>query len=214
MNVTQMIFESQSRSEEIYDEQEWIHFLNAALDDLTPVAKMLRRVEITEQEPDSDGNIIITISEHADLQQAHEIITVYYKSTNPSRKQKKVKRISLGDEYSSGWKLTIDELKIQNVKNSSQGDIIIYMYIKLPHVDDGDDIPLLPEQYHPLVVMYMCSISQQKEEELEDKQDFYMEYQLGKKQMAMERIWQMEPHNRKYIEEARVHGAVGYSPPR
>jgi len=220
-----MIFETQTRTEEIYPAEKWVGFLNAALDDLTPVAKMLHRIVIEEQEPDDDDNIVLVISEHSALQEAHEILTVYYKSTDPVRKEKKQKRVSIGDEYSPGWKQTMDELRLQNVKGSNQGDIVLYIYKKLPHIDYEDDgeggmhdntaqaVPDLPEQYHQLIVMYMCSISQQKEEELEDKQDFFGEYMLGKHQMAMERIWEMEPHNRKYIKEARVFAAIGQQSP-
>ncbi len=223
MNVQEMIFQAQTRTEEIYSAEEWVGFLNAALDDLTPVAKMLHKVTIEDQEPDEDGNIIIVISDHDILKDAHEIITVYYKSTDPVRKDKKQKRISIGDEYSPGWKQTMNELRIQGVKDSNMGNIIIYLYKKLPHIDytetdgqmsstTGEAVPELLEQYHQLIVMYMCSMSQQKEEELEDKQDFFGEYMLGKRQMAMERIWEMEPHNRKYIKDSRVFAAIGQSP--
>lgn len=225
MNVQEMIFQAQTRTEEIYLPQEWVGFLNAALDDLTPVAKMLHRIVIEDQEPDAQGNIIINIPGHPQLSRAHEILTVYYKSTNPVRKESKQKRVSIADEYSRGWKQTMDELRLQGITGSRRGDIILYVYKKLEHIeyqddngsmhpDTGNEIPELPEQYHQLIVMYMCSISQQKEEELEDKQDFYAEYLLGKRQMATERIWEMEPHNRKYIKEARIFAALGQEPPR
>lgn len=224
MNVTEMIFQAQTRTEEIYHAQEWLGFLNAALDDLTPVAKMLYKATISGLSPDEDGDITINIPGNNELKHSHEIITVYYKSTDPVRKEKKQKRVSIGDEYSPGWKQLVDELIVQNVQDSNEGNVIVYFYKKLAHIEYKEDvngdmetstaeaIPELPEQYHQLIVMYMCSISQQKEEELEDKQDFFGEYMLGKRQMAMERIWEMEPHNRKYIKEARVLSAVGQPP--
>jgi len=225
MNVEEMIFQAQTRTEEIYEAEKWVGFLNAALADLTPVAKLLHRVVIEDQEPDEDDNIIIPIEDYEELKNAHEIITVYYKSTDPVRKEKKQKRVSIGDEYSRGWKQTMNELRLQGVKDSDMGDVILYVYKKIPFIEYVDDngsmhsdtanaVPELPEQYHELIVMYMCSISQQKEEELEDKEDFYSEYLLGKRQMATERIWEMEPHNRKYIKEARVFAAMGQQPPR
>jgi len=225
MNVEHMIFEAQTRTEEIYPAEKWVGFLNAALDDLTPVAKMLYRVVIEDQEPDEDEKIVINISDHEELKKTHEIITAYYKSTDPERKEKKQKRVSVGDEYSPGWKQTMDELRLQGVRNSSRGDIVLYVYRKLGHIDyqeaegggmhedTAQAVPELPDQYHQLIVMYMCSISQQKEEELEDKEDFFGEYMIGKRQMAMERVWEMEPHNRKYIKEARVFAAIGQQPP-
>lgn len=207
MNVADMIVQAQVRSEEVYDEPTWIGFINAAIDDLTPVARMLNRIVLVGETP-SDGKLIITIA-GSDVEDAHEILTVYYESTTPAGRSKQLRRLSLGDNFSMGWKLTSTQLILQGLGTTSAGTVTVDMYKKLTKVDDVLDIPDLPEQYHDLIVKFMCSLSQQKEEELEDKRDFYGEYMLGKNSLALDRIWEVEPHNRKFIRRARIAAAIG-----
>ena len=57
------------------------------------------------------------------------------------------------------------------------------------------DTPDIPEQYHNLIVSFICSKSQQREEEPNDKADFQNEYMEGKQGFAIDRIKQMEPWN-------------------
>ncbi len=211
MTVDEMITQAETRSEEVYDEPTWIGFINAALDDLTPVVKLLDQVTVANLTP-SSGAVTIALSSLS-ASPIHEFLTVYYQSTTPALSPKQLWRISLNDHISEGWKLTSTSLVIPKIPVSSPvstaGSVIIDFYKKLEHVTDGDDIPELPVEYHQLLVMYMCSLSQQKEEELEDKRDFFSEYLLGKQTMALNRIWEMEPHNRKLIREHRINAALG-----
>ena len=209
MTVAELIIQAQVRSEEIYDEPTWMGFINAALDDLTPVAKMLKRVTIPTLTP-SSGTITLTLASYADLLNAHEILTVYYQSTTPAVRNKQLRRVSLSDNFSHGWKLTATELIIQGIDIlSTVGTVTVDTYKKLDHVEDVSDVPEIPLQYHQLIVMYMCSLSQQKEEELEDRRDFFGDYLMGKNSMALDRIWETEPQNRKFIRRARIQAAIG-----
>lgn len=212
MNVEELINQAQIRTEEIYSEPEWVGFINAALDNLTPVARMLKRIVIPDQNP-VDGAIQIELADYSELVDAQEILYAYYKSTDPLLEtETKLKLLAVTDSYSKGWRLTSTHLIVQGIEDSEEGDILVDVYKKLSHVSDKTDVPELPEQYHQLIVMYMCSLSQQKEEELEDKRDFYGEYLAGKQEMALDRIWQTEPHNRKLIREARVFSQIGWRP--
>ena len=209
MTVEELIEQAEIRSEEVYSDEVWIGFINAALDDLTPVAKLLRRVTLTALVPVNDMIIIdVTDEGNEDLLNSHEVLLIYYQSTTPASRQKQLRRISLSDSYSTGWKRTEDTIILQGITGSTAGTVVIDTYRKLDHVAETSDIPDLPEQYHQLVLMYICSLSQQKEEELEDKRDFFGEYLMGKNQMAIDRTWEMEPHHRKTIKDARIAGGA------
>lgn len=211
MRVSEIIKLAETKSEETYDIDTWLGFINAALDDLTPVAKLLKTVTI------SDVNIVsggaeITIAD-TDLDKAHEILTCYAAVTLPEPLPKKqLRRLTMNDQVSTGWKLTYEKLILQGMKDAAKADVTVDFYKKIPHVnydeDTGvDDVPELPEQYHSLIVLYACAKSQQKEEELSDKNDFFTEYLMGKNSMALDRIWEMEPQNRKFIRMARIRRA-------
>ena len=43
MIVAEIIAAAQLQAEEVYDDPTWISYINMALDDLTPVAKVLRK---------------------------------------------------------------------------------------------------------------------------------------------------------------------------
>lgn len=60
-------------------------------------------------------------------------------------------------------------------------------------------------------MLYAVAKANQKEKELTEKNDAFSEYIQGKNQLALERIWQMEPNNRKYIRKARIASMIGAS---
>lgn len=208
MKVIDVIAMAQLQAEEVYDDPTWIQYINAALDDLTPIAKILKsKDEIAVTATAGIGKIDI-ISD-TDLVAAHEILTTYYKTGTDTLRQ--LRRIPMSDNASEGWKLTTSEIIMQNIAES--GTARVDYYKKLQHVKNtSEDIETtsgLPSQYHHLLVLYALAKSQQKEEELNDKNDAYTEYLMGKQQMGVDRIWEMEPHNRKYIKKARIAMLLG-----
>lgn len=204
MTVAEVIATVQLQVEEVYDDPTWISFINMALDDLTPVAKILQKKENISVTL-TDGTGVIDIASDSDLLQAHEYLHVYANG-------EMLRRLPVTDNVSKGWKLLADKIIIQGLSGTSATCRVDY-YQRLKHVSSlGDDLEAvsgLPAQYHPLVVLYCAAKSQQKEEELDDKTDFYNEYLLGKQQMAIDRIWLMEPQNRKLIRRARIAALIG-----
>lgn len=204
MLVSEIIAMVQLQVEEVYDDPTWISYINAALDDLTPVAKILRRKDDLTV-PITDGKGTISLLSDPDLADAHEILYVYAGG-------EMLRRLPASDNISKGWKEYAEEIILQGLSGTSATCRIDY-YKKLGHVsslsDDLESVSGLPSQYHQLVVSYCAAKSQQKEEELNDKNDFYSEYVLGKRQMAVDRIWEMEPHNRKFIRRARIAQLIG-----
>lgn len=232
MNVAQLIKIAQVQADEHYEGDTWIFFINACLDDLTPVVKMLKRSIVQDVVVDN-GELSIALtggSANAELSKIHECLYVYFTPTEEisegvatpivGARMQQLNRLTLADRFSFGWLLTNDELSIVNIPRPSSGNMItkatitVYYYKKLNHVANLASVPELPEQYHNLIALFICAKSQQKEEELGDKQDFYAEYLLGKSNMARDRIWENEPQNRKFIRKARIIAATGASTDR
>lgn len=210
MTVAELIALAQFQAEEIYDDSTWVKYINLALDDLTPVAKLLMKkagINATW----SSGGTSITISSDTDLIKAYEFLSVYVEKAGTTPLQ--LRRLPISDNVSEGWKLTTSEIVLQNTTGTTGDTIRVDYYRKLlPVTSVSDDIEIvsgLPSQYHHLLIMYCVAKSQQKEEELNDKNDAFAEYLLGKQQLAIERIWAMEPHMRKYIKRARISSLIG-----
>ncbi len=204
MTVAEIIALTQVQAEEVYDDPTWISYINMALDDLTPVAKVLRKKENLNVTL-TGGQGTINVAADQDLSQAHEFLSVFANS-------EMLRRLPVTDNVSRGWKLLTGEILLQGLSGTSATCRVDY-YQRLKHVislsDDLETVSGLPAQYHLLVVLYCAAKSQQKEEELNDKNDFYSEYLLGKRQMAVDRIWEIETHNRKFIRKTRIAQLIG-----
>lgn len=204
MTVAEIIAAAQLQAEEVYDDPTWMSYINMALDDLTPVAKILKREENVSVTV-SDGKGEIDIINDDELSQAHEFLNVYANG-------EMLRRLPVTDNVSKGWKLVTGKILLQGLTGTSATCRVDY-YRRLTHVsslaDDIETVSGVPAQYHPLIVLYCASKSQQKEEELNDKTDFMNEYIIGKRQMAVDRIYEMEPHNRKFIRKTRIAQLIG-----
>ena len=211
MKVQDVIELAQIQSDEVYEVDTWVHYINLALDDLTPVAKMLvvkENIALTLV----NGTATLPLNE-SDLVSHHEILDVFVKDNSSPYMQ--LRRLPSGNTFSRGWKQEASALILQNLGELASASAKVDFYRKLNHarpdmaglVSEID----IPEQYIPLVVAYVCAKSQQKEEELNDKNDFYAEYLRGRNNMAMDRIWDMEPQNRRLLRKARVLSQVGFS---
>jgi len=204
VTVAEIIAAAQLQTEEVYDDPTWVSYINMALNDLTPVAKVLKKKEDISVTL-TDGKGTIDIVADVDLSQAHEFLHVFANN-------EMLRRLPVTDNVSKGWKLLTGEILLQGLSGASAVCRVDY-YQRLKRIsslsDDVETVSGLPAQYHQLVVLYCAAKSQQKEEELNDKNDFYNEFLLGKRQMAIDRIWEMEPVNRKFIRKARIAQLIG-----
>ena len=202
---------AQLQSEEDYDTPTWLKYINACPDDLTPVIKLLDKKENIAITP-TEGNASVLIADDDDLVNAHSILAVYFAPTDVSPKQ--LRRLPFGDNASEGWKLTAESILYQNI-GTTAGTSRVDFYRRLrPLANVDKDLAAdagLPVEYHNLVVLFCIAKSQQKEEELEDANNAYAEYQIGKKQLFLTRTWEMEPHMRKHIKKARIAAILGAS---
>ena len=207
MNVQDIITQAQMQAEEVYDDPTWIAFINAAIDDLTPICKLLETVTLAATVIAS-GAAAITIA-GTGLANAHEFLSTYATVLAPAPlARRQLRRLTMNDNIGQGWKLTHERLYLQGLGTATSADVDVDIYKKPDQVTLLADIPEIPAQYHNLIVLYICAKSQQKEEELNDKNDFFAEYMMGKKSMALDRIWETEPQNRKYIRKARIQAMI------
>lgn len=209
MNVTEIITLAQMQAEEVYDDPTWIAFINAAIEDLTPVAKLLKTITLASQVITSGA---ATIALSGTLADAHEFLSTYVTVLLPAPlARRQLRRLSMNDNISQGWKLTYENLILQGLGTATSADVGVDIYKKPARVTLLADIPEIPVQYHNLIVLYICAKSQQKEEEINDKNDFYAEYLMGKNGMAIDRIWETEPQNRKFVRKARIAARINMS---
>lgn len=193
MTVSEIIAMCQTLVEETYDTPIWVAYINAALDDLTPVSKLLRTktgIAVTL----INGRAVVNLADDADLAKAHEIRAVYFLPGGTNREQ--LRRLPPENYSIKGWKRDSTSIILQNLGAAQAGDAIDVDYYKCAeHVAASNDKPEIPPEYHNLLVLYACAKSQQKEEELSDKNDFYAEYLQAKQAYALDRLQAMEPYS-------------------
>ncbi len=204
MTVTEIIAMAQLQSEEVYDDATWIKYINACLYDLTPVIKLLNtKANIVATL--TSGSCDISISADQDLAKAASFLYAYF--TPAAGVSEQLRRLPISDNVSRGWKQTQTTISLQNC-GSDSGTLRLDYYKALQPVSKTSDDLLtvsgLPEQYHHMVVLYCVAKSQQKEEELDDANNAYSEYMLGKKQLTYDRMWEMEPHMRRRLRRAKL----------
>lgn len=206
MKTSEVIELADTLSDTALDPDQWVALINLCLDDLTPVAKSLKTkagIAITF----TDGTGTIDISSDTDLSKAYEIKRVYLDNAM-------LRQMPIFNRFTKGWQELGNSIRIQGMGTAVSGTAELDYYERLPHVrvpDEtqqiDDDIPL-SEEYGNLVILFICAKSQQAEEEFEDEHDFWRLYIQGKQQFALDRIWKMEPENRKYIRETRVQSQI------
>ncbi len=208
--VSELITQAETLSEEVYAPASWIGFINNALDDLTPVAKQLENTEITGVTV-TDNRAVVDVSTSVALTSAFEVINLSYKATQPTAGEfKRLRRLPMADNMSQGYKLTPGELIIMNLPAGiTEISIMADYYKTLGHVTAVGDTPDLLVKYHSLLVLYMCAKAMQKEEEPQPRNDYYAEYLVGKNSMAVERMWEAEPQNRRFIKGALMASRIG-----
>lgn len=202
MTAEEMIILAKDWSDEDYDNPTWLKYLNAGLDDLTPISKILKRTGDIVLVIAANGSASVNMNDIAMPTDMHVIVTAYING-HPLRK------LPANDPISAGWKSTADTLLFQNITPVGAVILTLDYYKKLSHATVIGFVPEIPTEYHPLLVLYMCAKSKAKEQELNEKNDFYMEYMQGKAAMAMGRAWDMEPFNRRILRGNMVLGVGG-----
>lgn len=203
--IVELVWEQTEENDTTYPSDVLTDYINRALDDLTPVAKMLNCVSGISLDI-TDGKAVISILGNPSLSAAHEFLNVYF--TPAGGAEERLRRLPVGDTVSRGWVLTAQEIQLRNL-GADSGTARVEYYRKLSHVAKPEDTPELPDQYHNLLVLYSCARVQEREAATELKRDFANEYVAAKQLFALQRIWDMEPQHRNIIRQARVLGLLG-----
>ena len=94
MTVAEIVALAQLQSEESYDDPTWINYINACLNDLTPIMKLLNtKSNITVSL--TNGNGSISISNDEDLAKAASFLNVYFAPN--SGKFDQLRRLPISD---------------------------------------------------------------------------------------------------------------------
>lgn len=208
--IATLVRQQTEQSTTTYNDSTILGYINRALDDLTPVAKMLMSksgITLTI----TGGNASISISGDADLVTAHEFVDVYF--TPSGGVEEWLRRLRYSDLTSRGWKRDTTAIKLQNL-GAASGTARVDYYKRLANLTAIENTPELPQEYHFLLVLFCCARIQEREGSFAFKRDFTQEYLVGKQNFAAHQIWEMEPHMRPLIQQARVIGLLGTSSKR
>jgi hypothetical protein len=162
--------------EEEYDAATIIGWVNRALDDLTPVAK----VEAYVSYPIDGTN-------------SYTIPTDYHKGAETLVNDCPWQEKPLSDRKSTGYKIWAGKLSLQGMVPDS-GTIDMYYYRRLNHMStsDMDQEPELEPEYHDLLVHYAAGMIQFVEEEY-DRPDAMSKYNARKEEYMAHKISLLPP---------------------
>jgi len=205
VTVSEIIAAVQLQAGLVYDDPTWISFINLALDDLTPTAKVLKKKEdITVTLTEGKGTIDITAD--TDLKQAHEFLSVYTST-------EMLRRLPITDNVSKGWKLLTGKIDLQGLTGASVTCRVDY-YQRLKHVstlaDDIETVSYLPAQYHPTVILYCAAKSQQERRRVKTiRTTFIMSIYSVSVKWLLTVFGKWNLHLRKFIKRARIAQLIG-----
>lgn len=157
MNVKQLIEEVNKDIDDSLDNADIIGWFNRCLDDLTPIVRK-EALKIT----DADTSNTYELPE--DL---HEIAFIRSAETE-------YRLIPLNDKTSRGYKVWGEILYMQPPVES--GELELFYYKRLDHVEDGEDVPEIDPAYHDLLALYAIAHYQYADEEPQRQQDAMNRY--------------------------------------
>lgn len=158
MNVNDILKQVNRDIDDQYDLGDVIDWINRCLDDLTPIAR--RQTSTTL---DSTNTLPIDL---------HELLFV-------SQNNQFLKKLSISDQYSEGFKEWGNTLTLQNVDTTP---LTIYYHRKLNHVANGNDIPDLETEFHDLLILFCLGNMQFFDEDYESRPDSFNRYQARKQE--------------------------------
>ncbi|UYX53358.1 hypothetical protein M3Y14_04175 [Bacillus thuringiensis] len=161
MNLQELILQVNRDVDDIFENGDIQHWLNRALDDITPIARSEKRVVL--QYPYTLPN---------DVQDMERVM-----QTN-----KIFPRIPVGEQYQQGYWVWGNELVIQG---GNQQPIEVYYYKKLCHLKGMDDVPEIDSPYHDLLILYAVGQLQFMDGDYGDRPDSMQRYEQRRQQYAV-----------------------------
>lgn len=148
MNLKQLIAEVNKDIDDSLANADIIGWLNRALDDLSPYAKLKKYTSITTVPNQSQYTLPDDVMDIVHVMDSSQIYL----------------RIPMSDLTSYGFKQWGNSLIFQPIPRESK-TIDIYYHARLPHLVNPNDVPAIPEEYHDLLVLYAVAKAKYKDEE-------------------------------------------------
>ncbi|WP_420973743.1 hypothetical protein [Bacillus thuringiensis] len=161
MNLQELILQVNRDVDDMFENGDIQHWLNRALDDITPIARIEKRA--TLEYPYTLPN---------DVQDIERVM-----QTN-----KVFPRIPVGEENQQGYWVWGNELVILG---GNQQPIEIYYYKKLCHLKGMEDVPEIDSPYHDLLILYAVGQLQFMDGDYADRPDRMQRYQERRQQYAV-----------------------------
>lgn len=161
MNLSELIEEVNKDLDDSLDNGDVTGWINRALDDLTPITKKEAKAVI---------GIAASMALPEDLFELSLLLT----------DEGELYPLTLRDKTSKGYKVWGNELTLQN--GPSEGDIELYYYKCLAHLEEDEDTPEIDPSYHDLLILYAVAHSQYAEEEPERQIDAMNRYLARKRE--------------------------------
>jgi len=168
MKLQDLIKEVNKDSDDSLPNAEVIQWINRGLDDLTPVAKYKKTALI----PLTSGQDQYPLPD--DFHREELIL-----------QDDELFEIPLKDRTSRGYKKWGNVLTVQP-KPSTDGELTLYYYAKLPHLKNSDDEPVIPSYYHDLLILFAVAKAMYKDEEPEKQDSAWSDYLAKKREFAAE----------------------------
>jgi hypothetical protein len=137
-------------------------WVNRALDDLTPFAQFKKKTIIT---------LTNGVTDYTLPDDFMDVVNVKVDCG--------LRRLPLNDFDSSGYKVIGNTLSLQNTNTNSLILELIYI-ATLPHLLNDDDVPMIPANFHHLLVLYAVAKAKYADEEQGMQMSAMNEYESRK----------------------------------
>lgn len=165
MNLEQIIEEINRDIDDSLEVDELLGWVNRCMDDLSPVAK-------------KESKIVYDISET----NAYELPSDWMGTVLVMVNGKQYEAVPLNDT-SAGYKVWGNVLSLQN--GPSDGQIELYYYRRLAHLEKMEDVPEIEPSYHDLFVLYTVAHHQFMDDELEREGDAITRYNARRQEFQV-----------------------------
>lgn len=167
MKLSELQAEINKDIDDSLDNSELTGWINRALDDLTPFAKYQKSADLSLIQGEKQYTL------PTDL---FEIVHMVDEDNSKIYLQ-----IPMEDFSSSGFKRWGNMLRFQPTPIEN-ANVILYYYARLPHLNNPDDVPAIPEEFHDLLVLYAVAKAKYQDEEESMQQNAMQEYYSRKEQ--------------------------------
>ncbi|MFC8561410.1 phage adaptor protein [Peribacillus frigoritolerans] len=180
MKLSQIIEEINKDTDDDFEFTTLLGWVNRALDLASDVMNYEQRVTLLLEEGVSDYEV------------PPGMMTLKYVIGSAGR----YNQIDLLDQVSTGYKRWGNIIGFQNLTETA---IDMYYYSYLPHLENPDDVPSLPFQFHDIPVLYSVSKAKYQDEEPELYSTAFAEFNQRIRELERFVIRNQPPENVKAI---------------